>query len=380
MIKFYKILSIVLIILTSILFIGVIAGDSSVIPAFIIVGILAFIVYKVKNILIEKFNNTTPAKSEMHFIPKSEAITKNISKTDYYRRSGFGGIKSYQPVLNCSEIPDSFVMLDLETTGLDAYSSRIIEIAMIKYVNGKKEDVYCQLIDPETHIPSAATQVNGITDNMVRNQPKIYEVIDYVYDFINGEIIAGYNVEFDLKFLSVAFARSNKRIDNVIILDVLHVVKETIPQNKTKDRKLSTIKEYFGIKCDSHRALADCETTFQVLSRCLKIKENRALQEKADQLERLSKLNDNEKKFIAALEEQLTAINKKEQLQYNVMSDRIINFKIQDMQIGRVKLNGRKYRMQILDKDNVLWLDIDTVDEAINNIKHWIKYCRYLAS
>jgi hypothetical protein len=62
------------------------------------------------------------------------------------------------------------------------------------------------------------------------------------------------------------------------------------------------------------------------------------------------------------------------------MSDRTINFQIDSMQIGRVKLNGRKKRMQILDKGNVIWLDIDDVDEALNNIKHWMKYTKYLIS
>lgn len=364
-----KTLGIIFVILSVIFLIGVLGtdGDPNITGLFIICSVIAYFILRTK-------------KGSQKYYPEIRYKEKQLSENNYYSLSGFGGIKSYQPILNCSEIPDRFVMLDLETTGLDAYTSRIVEIAMIRYVNGEKEDVYCQLIDPEIHIPSSATQVNGITDDMVRNQPKIYEVIDHIYDFINGEIIAGYNVGFDLKFLSAAFARSNKHIENVITLDVLQVVKEAIPQNKTRDRKLSTMKEYFGIQCDSHRALADCETAFQVLTQCLRIKENRALQEKADQLEKLSKLNDNEKMFIAALEEQLAAINKKDLLQYNIMSDRTINFRLQDMQIGRVKLNGRKYRMQILDKDNVLWLDIDSVDEAVNNIKHWIKYCKYLAS
>jgi len=342
-------------------------GDPNITGLFILCSVIAYLLLRKKK---------GPKKNYSEIGLKEQEISGN----NYYRQSGFGGIKSYQPILNCSELPDKFVMLDLETTGLDPYSSRIIEVAMIKYINGQKKDVYCQLINPEIHIPSSATQINGISDDMVCNQPKIYEVLDQIYDFINGEIIAGYNIEFDLKFLSSAFARGNKHIDNVIALDVLQVVKETIPQNETKDRKLSTMKEYFGLQCDSHRALADCETAFQVLIRCLKIKENKALQEKADQMEKLSKLNDNEKRFIAALEEQLSAINKKDLLKYNIMSDRTINFKLQNMQIGRVKLNGRKYRMQILDKDNVLWLDIDSVEEAINNIKHWIKYCKYLAS
>lgn len=157
-------------------------------------------------------------------------------------------------------------------------------------------------------------------------------------------------------------------------------MKETIPKKNIANYKLSTVKDYFNIQNASHRALADCKTTYQVLSKSIKIKENQELQKKAEQPERLSKLNDNEKIFIKALKKSLENINMANWLEYNVMSNRTINFKIKGMQIGRVKLNGRKYKMQIIDRNNVVWLDIDSVDEAINNIKHWIKYCKHLAS
>jgi hypothetical protein len=49
-------------------------------------------------------------------------------------------------------------------------------------------------------------------------------------------------------------------------------------------------------------------------------------------------------------------------------------------QIGRVKLRGRKYKMQLLDQNNVMWLDIDSYDEAVTNLKQWVKYSQYLSS
>jgi len=244
--------------------------------------------------------------------------------------------------------------------------------------NGEIVDTYSQLIDPKIKIPKAASNINGITNEMIKGQPKINEVIEQIYNRINSQIIVGYNVEFDIRFLSAALARCNLHIDEVTALDVLQLVKETIPSRETKDRKLSTIKEYYRIDGNSHRALDDCRVTFEILKRCIKTKENIELQRKSEQMERLSKLNDDEKNFIDALTEKLDTINLKDRLDYNVLGDKTINFQIDNMQIGRVKLRGKTRKMQILDKANVIWLDIENLDEAINNIKHWIKYCEYL--
>ena len=119
-------------------------------------------------------------------------------------------------------------MLDIETTGFDENYDRILEIGIVHYKNGEKIDSYNQLINPDSLIPDAASRVNGITKEMVVDKPRIYEVIDEVYDRINGKVIAGYNVEFDLKFLGVALARSKKKIDRVEVFDVLDLVKQSV--------------------------------------------------------------------------------------------------------------------------------------------------------
>lgn len=352
---------------------------------FIILGImlllLAFVypICLVFSIAIFIFAFKYKAKNSYRDMVKtSSSYTVKKTSSQYYNPVYSEGIKSYSYIYDYTKIPSSFVVLDLETTGLSGTDDRILEIAIIKYENGNKVDVYNKLIDPEIHITKEITRINGITNDMVKGCPKIYEVIDDVYNKINGEVIFGYNIQFDLKFLSTALARSNKEIDKLEVVDVLKIVKETISSKETPNRKLETIKNYFGIENTSHRALSDCEVTYEVFKRCIKIKESYELQRQAEQEEKISKLSNDEKLFIASLEEKLESINLKNKLKYNIMSDKTINFQINSAQIGRVKLNGRKHKMQIIDKNNVLWLDIDNVDEAINNIKHWIKYCEYL--
>lgn len=329
----------------------------------------------VKSYLKSKSNQKT-SKALKH----DDSKVISAKTPSYYQKVYSSGISQIRKMYELDRMPEEFVMLDIETTGFDENYDRILEIGIVHYKNGEKIDSYNQLINPDSLIPDAASRVNGITKEMVVDKPRIYEVIDEIYDRINGKIIAGYNVEFDLKFLGVAFARSKKKIDRVEVFDVLDLVKQSVGSKETPNRKLDTIKKHFGIENTGHRALSDCESTFEVMKKCLKIRENFELQRQADQLDKLSKLNDNEKLFINTLEEKLEDLGVREKLSYNVMSDRTINFQVDNMQIGRVKLNGRKHRMQILDKDNVLWLDIEGVDEALNNIKHWMKYTKYLIS
>jgi hypothetical protein len=92
--------------------------------------------------------------------------------------------------------------------------------------------------------------------------------------------------------------------------------------------------------------------------------------------ERLRILNTEEQQFIYSLQDNLEKVNLKEQLKFNVLSNKIINFKLNSVQIGRVKLNGRINKMQIITIKKVIWLDIKDVNEAILNIKHWIKYAK----
>lgn len=91
------------------------------------------------------------------------------------------------------------------------------------------------------------------------------------------------------------------------------------------------------------------------------------------------KLNDLEKQFIHELLKSLKPFNLDTEIRYNRMSSKHLNFKYRGMQIGRVKLNGRKMNIQVLHKNNdVEWHDISGVDEAIKYIDNWIEYLNYL--
>lgn len=103
----------------------------------------------------------------------------------------------------------TFVALDLETTGLDTSSCRIIEIAAVRFhlaFDGEKyvlleSEERSMLIDPEIEITSEVTMITGISEAMIRGKSKWKDVKDKVADFIGDAIIVGHNVLFDITVL-----------------------------------------------------------------------------------------------------------------------------------------------------------------------------------
>jgi DNA polymerase III epsilon subunit-like protein len=68
---------------------------------------------------------------------------------------------------------DNFVVVDLETTGLDPTVDKIIEIGVVRYIDGQEKETFETLVNPEIPIPDFITKLTGITDKDVSNSPKI---------------------------------------------------------------------------------------------------------------------------------------------------------------------------------------------------------------
>ncbi|MFG6382993.1 MAG: topoisomerase DNA-binding C4 zinc finger domain-containing protein [Lachnospiraceae bacterium] len=151
-----------------------------------------------------------------------------------------------------------YVVFDLETTGFQYNMDEIIEIAAIKVVNHKIVQQYQTLVHPENHIPSAATAVNGITDEMVKGAPKLEEALKEFLVFIEKHILVGHNIHtFDIKFINHATMQLfDKKIQNDYI-DTLYMSRQYL--TRLSHHKLVDISKYFHINTmGAHRALNDC--------------------------------------------------------------------------------------------------------------------------
>lgn len=151
-----------------------------------------------------------------------------------------------------------YVVFDLETTGVRPGVDRIIEISAVKVRGHKVADQYATLVDPQMHIPGAATAVNGITDEMVKGAPGIAESVQGFLDFIGDDILVGHNIHtFDMNFIcDAAMEALGAEIKNDYI-DTLYMARKCLPQ--LAHYKLSDVSEYFHIStAGAHRALNDC--------------------------------------------------------------------------------------------------------------------------
>lgn len=101
--------------------------------------------------------------------------------------------------------PDSFVVLDIETTGYLPEWDRIIEVGAIKYEHGVEVARFSSLVQPPSdngeYVDCYVTGLTGITNEMLSSAPAIESILPGLYDFLGNSIIIGHNVNFDINFL-----------------------------------------------------------------------------------------------------------------------------------------------------------------------------------
>src|SRR5574338_420006 len=98
----------------------------------------------------------------------------------------------------------SIVAVDIETTGLEADRDAIIEIGAVRFNGRRIEDEFSTLINPGRHIPEFITNLTGIDDPMVRQAPRLKDVLEELEAFIRDLPVVGHNVRFDVGFLQRA--------------------------------------------------------------------------------------------------------------------------------------------------------------------------------
>lgn len=96
-----------------------------------------------------------------------------------------------------------FVAVDVETTGLKTGGNDIIQLSAVKYMDFKAVEAFNTLIKPRNHIPMEASEINGITDDMVEDAPTFAQIIDSFEEFIEQLPLVAHNAPFDTKHLYV---------------------------------------------------------------------------------------------------------------------------------------------------------------------------------
>lgn len=151
----------------------------------------------------------------------------------------------------------SYVAIDLETTGLDPKSDRIIEIGAVRVRDGKIEAEFSSMVNPGRKLSARITELTGITDNMVSDAPEMGSLITEVLDFCKDLPILGHHVIFDYSFLKRAAVNLGYGFERTGI-DTLALCRRFMPANEKKN--LSAACAYFGVTSEhAHRALSDAK-------------------------------------------------------------------------------------------------------------------------
>ena len=160
-------------------------------------------------------------------------------------------------------LDDTFVVFDIETTGLSREVENITEIGAVKVQDGKIVDRFSTFVNPEKPISDEITKLTGITDEMVADAPLIQDVLPEFMAFCGDAVLVAHNASFDMGFIRTkAEKKCGMDIKNTV-LDTLELSRSLLPD--LKKHKLNIICEHLGVSLEGHhRAVNDAEATAEV--------------------------------------------------------------------------------------------------------------------
>ncbi len=162
-----------------------------------------------------------------------------------------------------------FAIIDIETTGGTAARERITEIAIITHDGKQVLDTYTSLVNPERSIPFNITQITGITDSMVKDAPKFYEIAKKVVEMTEDCVFVAHNVRFDYSFIQEEFRRLGFNYTRKQLCTV-KMARQAIPG--LRSYSLGNLIEHLKIKVENrHRALDDTLATVILFEKIIAI-------------------------------------------------------------------------------------------------------------
>ena len=154
----------------------------------------------------------------------------------------------------------NFTVVDLETTGRGNQFTQITELSGVKYRNYKPVASYTTLIKAYDPILPFVANLTGISDDMLKNSPRISDVISEFVRFIGEDVIVGHNVNFDLNLIYDAYYATTRRVFTNDYSDTIYFSR--ILNKDSVNHKLESLCSYYNINREvAHRGLPDCEQT-----------------------------------------------------------------------------------------------------------------------
>ncbi|WP_102271423.1 PolC-type DNA polymerase III [Cytobacillus massiliigabonensis] len=164
---------------------------------------------------------------------------------------------------------DTYVVFDVETTGLSAVYDTIIELAAVKIRDGEIIDRFESFANPHHRLSATTINLTGITDDLVENAPEIEDVLKDFHEWTGDAILVAHNASFDMGFLNVGYKKINLGKAANPVIDTLELAR--FLYSDMKNHRLNTLAKKFDIELTQHhRAIYDAEATGYLLLKMLK--------------------------------------------------------------------------------------------------------------
>jgi len=159
---------------------------------------------------------------------------------------------------------NTYVSIDLETTGLNPKLDKIIEVGAIKVVDGHPGEPFKALVNPGRKLEERITELTGITDEELQNAPYIDEVFPRLFDYLEDLPLLGHSILFDYSFLKKE-AVNRKLFFEKLGIDTLKIARKYLPD--LESRSLGFLCRHYAIPHQAHRAYEDAVATVRLYER-----------------------------------------------------------------------------------------------------------------
>lgn len=156
---------------------------------------------------------------------------------------------------------DSYISLDLETTGLSPKHDKIIEIGAVKIIDGNIVDTFSTFVNPGRSLEDRVVALTGITDSDLKKAPLVDEVIGELISFSDDLPLIGHRILFDYSFVKQAAVNSGIKFERTGV-DTLKISRACFPELESK--RLKDMCNYYDINLNAHRALNDAIATHEL--------------------------------------------------------------------------------------------------------------------
>ncbi len=168
----------------------------------------------------------------------------------------------------------TYVVFDVETTGLSAIYDSIIELAAVKMYKGNVIEEFQEFIDPGEQLSDFTTELTGITNEMLRGSKPEKQVLTEFQAFCEDTVLVAHNAKFDIGFINKGYQKNGLEVTTLPVIDTLELSRFVYPELKTFG--LSALAKRFDVLLEQHhRAIYDAQTTGMLLNIFLEDLEDR---------------------------------------------------------------------------------------------------------